>query len=145
MRRGRGPALPTLGRTAGRILLAGIPVNFAWEMLQGPLFTGMPGSFWGATLLCALASVGDGFLFLVLYGLGALATRRVDWGRAPGRQGILLALTGGAGVAIGIEWAALWAGRWGYGPAMAMVPGLSVGLLPLPLSRWAAAPPSRAD
>jgi len=103
----RGPALRPLRRIGGRILLAGIPVNFAWEMLQGPLFTGMPASFWGATLLCAQASVGDGFLLLALYGLGVLATRRVDWGRDPGWRGVALALLGAVDApqgAAGVSW-----------------------------------------
>lgn len=144
-------ALRPLGRIAGRVLLAGIPVNFAWEMLQAPFFTGMPAALWSATLLCAQASAGDGFLLLALYGLGVLACGRADWGSAPGVRGILVALLGGAAVAVAIEWLALWAGRWSYAPAMPVVPVLRVGLLPLlqmlllplPLFRWAAAPSDR--
>lgn len=59
-RRGR------LARTAVRLLIIAIPLNFAWEMFQAPSFTGMPGDALWATAVCAQAAVGDGVIALGL-------------------------------------------------------------------------------
>lgn len=122
----------SLARTAVRLLIIAIPLNFAWEMLQAPSFTGMPGDALWATAVCAQAAVGDGVITLGLCGLGAWAFGDPRW-FAPARLHRYVVIVGIAvAVQVLIEWVMVHGlGRWAYDPVQPLVPGLGVGLLPV--------------
>jgi hypothetical protein len=127
-----------------RLLLVALPLNFAWEMLQAPAFTGMPADWLAATSVCAQAAVGDGMIALVLFGLGVLAFRDRRWFAPPrlGRYGGLV--LAGIGVQVAVERVMVHGlDRWGYSSRQPVIPVLDVGLLPvlqavvlLPLTFW---------
>jgi len=129
----------------------GLLANYAWEMLQMPLYTGAgQGLGWRR---CLLAALGDVAILAVLYLAMAAVTRSWLWFRplSLGRAALLVAL--GALAAVGVELHALAQGRWSYAPAMPRTPPLGVGwvpvlqltLIPLALAwlsgRWAAPEP----
>lgn len=55
--------VPTL-RVYGTIFAVAVPLNYAWEMAQAPLYESM-GTFSSAALRCFVASLGDGLLTLL--------------------------------------------------------------------------------
>jgi hypothetical protein len=59
------------------MFVAAFGLNWLLEMFQMPVYAGMSGRPLRETaLICALASVGDTIITLVVYGAGALASRR---------------------------------------------------------------------
>ncbi len=105
-------------------------LNFAWEMLQMPLFLNMlPG--WQSTLFCILASVADTIMVLLIYYGFALLYNNNWWMIRPGPYRLMiLVLTGGAGAVLA-ELRHINLGTWGYSTHMPMIPGLKVGLVPV--------------
>jgi hypothetical protein len=76
-------------------------------------------------------SVGDAAIVVALWGVGAYIFASPDWCRRAGASLIAaLALLGGL-ISVGLERAALSAGRWAYGSATPLIPGLGVGLTPV--------------
>jgi hypothetical protein len=114
------------------LALAAFAFNWHWEMLQMPAYAEMAGRPWRATLTtCTWAALGDVGTTLAIFGVGALAARKLRWG-IPGRWNVYLAAGLMAGAcAIAIEWRALALGRWSYTEQMPIVPVLDVGLWPL--------------
>jgi hypothetical protein len=107
----------------------GLGLNYAWEMLQMPLYQGFEdGAGWRE---CFLAALGDVAILAVLYGAMALAARSGRWFErlSPGRVALLAAA--GALAAVLVELQALAAGRWSYTPAMPRIPVLNVGWVPV--------------
>ena len=119
-------------RVALRAFLATIPVSFVWEMAQAHAFTGLPASMFWATIACALASLGDGLLVLLIWSAGALVFGQAAWVRMEGWRGWLLLAILGIIVGIVVEVAFVHVlGRWGYRESMPLLPGIHVGLLPV--------------
>ena len=106
-------------------------LNWIWEMAQMSAYTEMVGAPWMSTSIpCAWASVGDvGFTFFV-YGIGALAARRIEWGMACRWHVVAAAAILSAVLAAAYEWKAQASGRWSYTDDMPIVPVLGVGLWP---------------
>ena len=119
-------------RVARRAFLAAIPVHFLWEMAQAHAFTGLPPDAFRATLACAHASLGDGFLTVLVWAVGALVFGRAGWVGPTRWRGWLLLLGLAVVVAMGTE-VVLVHGlqRWGYGASMPLLPVLQVGLWPV--------------
>jgi hypothetical protein len=114
--------------TVLRLLAVALPLNLAWELLQAPAYGPMGDTWLEGFLVCARATLGDGVIFLALYGLGAVLYGR-DWFAPPrvGRYAVILGVA--VAIQIGVEWAALAAGRWDY---TAWHPRLfGAGLLPI--------------
>ena len=119
-------------RVAMRAFLAAVPVHFAWEMTQAHAFTGLPPDAFGATLACAWASLGDGVLTLLIWGLGALVLGRAAWAGPAGWRGWLLLAGLTVAVAVGTELVLVHGvKRWGYAASMPLLPVLPVGLWPV--------------
>ncbi len=118
-------------RDAVFIYLAAVAVNYPWELLQSPLFEGHA-DWQFAVWHCLRAALGDGFLVLAMHGAGALAQGTLRWYCHP--QGFATAAAMGTGLLLAavVEWWAVQvAARWVYSFEMPLVPGTSIGLVPL--------------
>ena len=112
------------------IIIFSLILNFIWEMLQMPLFKNMPWS-WQSTLFCALASVVDMLMVLLLYNAFAVFTKTSLWVFSiSGKQIALLILIGGIGAVLA-ERRHLIAGSWNYSEAMPVIPIAEAGLSPV--------------
>lgn len=105
----------------------GLVANFAWEMLQMPLY----GRFEGGWRRCFQASLGDLLSLALLYGLMACAAEDWFWFRRLSRWRLLLLAVLGFLVATVIELRALLDGAWSYRDAMPRVLFLKVGWVPV--------------
>jgi hypothetical protein len=125
-------------------------------MLQAPAFTGMPDDWLAATMVCAVATVGDAVIVVLLFGLGALLFRDGAWFRPPRPGRYLVIVVAAVAIQIAVEMVMVYRlGRWGYSALHPLIAG--IGTLPivqpivlLPstfwlLSRWSApgSPPHR--
>ena len=135
------------GRLVLRLLALTLPAFFTWEMLQAPAFTGMPKGWLPATVVCGVATLGDGVIVLGLFGLGWFVFRDFRW-FVPSRVSRLTTIViVGIGVQVAMEWIMVYGlGRWGYAERHPVVSFLGVGLLPilqavvlLPVIFWALA------
>ncbi len=112
------------------IILFSLTLNFIWEMLQMPLFKNMSLS-WQSTLFCALASVADMLMVLLLYNAFAVFTKSSLWVFSISVKHIaLLVLLGGIGAVLA-ERRHLDAGSWTYSDAMPVIPLAEAGLSPV--------------
>ncbi|MGH7342793.1 MAG: hypothetical protein ACREKH_20100 [Candidatus Rokuibacteriota bacterium] len=127
-----------------RLFLVTLPVYFAWEMLQMPAFGGLPEGWLVATGVCALATIGDAVVVLLLFALAVLTFRDPRWFAPPRISRYAAIVTAGLMLQIMIEWVAVYRlGWWSYRDVQPIVPGLGVGVLPLlqpiallPLTFW---------
>jgi hypothetical protein len=115
-----------------RAFVAAVPVHFVWEMAQMGLFLGIPTGFWESAPHCALGSLGDGVLTLLILGSGALAFGTVAWMRRPGWRPWLTVVGLSLIVAVVTDWVLVrGVRRWAYDVDMPIIPGLRVGLTPV--------------
>ena len=118
-------------RLAARVLAIWIGIgfiaNYAWEMLQMPLYDGMTDG-WAR---CAHAAVSDVAVLAFLYAVMAAAAASWLWFReSPIPRSLALAAIAFL-TAVLIELRALAAGKWSYADEMPLVPPFEVGLSPL--------------
>ena len=131
-------------RRAARLLAIALPLNFAWEMLQMPAFTRPPESLLVATAWCAVATLGDGALVLVVFFIARVLFTDPRWFAPPRLGRYAVAVLIGVVLNVAAEWVlARGAGLWGYAPWHPVVPVVNVGVLAvvqpvvlLPLSLW---------
>jgi hypothetical protein len=106
-------------------------VNYPWELAQSGLFAetverGMP--WWH----CFVASLGDGNLVCVIYACGWAVFRRADWFERSRSAQYAFMLTIGGLIGVVVEWVAVHlAHRWTYAATMPLIPGLSIGVVPV--------------
>jgi hypothetical protein len=127
------PTQPWAALAAGALVL-----NFAWEMLQAPLYESMRGlPFWTATWNCTKASAGDVVIALVAYGCVAVLAGSRAWLLRPRATHVAGYLAVGLVLTVILEFVNVYVlGRWAYGPRMPRV--LGVGLAPL--AQWLVVP-----
>ena len=110
-------------------------LNFAWEILQAPLYAGMADMPHAqVTKACLQATFGDAVIMLLADGGVAVAARSRRWIVAAKRWQLLLFITIGVSITAAIEWLATrgyWIENWSYLPTMPLVPGAGIGLAPL--------------
>lgn len=110
-------------------------LNFAWEILQAPLYAGMAAMPHAqVTKACLQATVGDAVIMLIAHGTVASVGRSRRWIVAA--RGWQLGLFVAMGVSItavieGLATRGYWIGSWDYLPTMPLVPGADIGLAPL--------------
>lgn len=110
--------------------LIAFSLNFLWEVGQGPLYEGF-GYDAQHIMFCALASIADMLMVLILlFGFGLLY-RDVFWINYLGPKRILILIMAGTVGAITAEMWHISRGDWGYAEAMPMVPWVQVGLSPV--------------
>jgi hypothetical protein len=121
---------PELNVAAFALLL-----NFAWEILQAPLFVGMAEMPHAqVTKACLQATVGDAVIMLLAYGVVSVVVRSRSWILASKGWQLSLFVAIGVSITAGIEWLATrgyWMASWNYLPTMPLVPGTDIGLVPL--------------
>ena len=61
-----------------RVAVIAFSVNFIWEVLQGPLYEGFEYD-WQHISFCALASIADMLMVLILFFGFALVHRNLNW------------------------------------------------------------------
>lgn len=117
-------------RTVITIAATAFILNLIWEIAQGPLYGGFEYDL-NHLSFCALASVADTLMVLILFFAFALIYKDVFW---TGNKGIRrigsLILVGGTGAIFAEIWHTAW-GDWSYVETMPMVPLAEVGLLPV--------------
>ena len=110
-------------------------LNFAWEILQAPLYAGMAGMPHAqVTMACLQATFGDMVIMLLAYGAVAAVSRSRHWIVAASGWQLSWFIAIGLVITAGIEWLATrghWVQSWSYLPAMPLVPGTGIGLAPL--------------
>lgn len=107
-------------------------LNWFWEMIQMRAYQEMAEQSWAKTVpVCTIAALGDVLMTLAIYALGAVASGSAAWGARRRWNVYVTASLLGAGFAAAFEWFALYTGRWSYGDAMPVIPGLGLGLWPL--------------
>jgi hypothetical protein len=110
-------------------------LNFAWEILQAPLYAGMAGlPHAQVTKACLQATVGDMVIMLLAYGAVAVFARRRRWVVAASGWQLAWFVAVGVSITAAIEWLATrghWVGSWNYLPLMPLLPGTGIGLAPL--------------
>ena len=112
------------------IFLVAVAVNYAWELAQTPLYSGVhfPGAIWH----CFVAALGDGLLVLCIHAGVAIAVRSPDWYAQPVPQAYLAMAATGVAASVAVEWWGLnIAKRWQYSELMPILPGAEVGLAPI--------------
>ena len=104
--------------------------NFIWEMVQMPLFQGMTFNV-KVTSFCALASVADGIMTLLLYYVFAFIYNERLWAKnLTVLRTIALMIIGGFGAIIAEIWHTS-LGNWTYTESMPLLPFVNVGLSPI--------------
>lgn len=121
----------SLWRRLALILGVTVAVHFIWEVGQSPLYTADSHTT-NLLLHCFIASLGDGLIVLTLLAVVALVRRRAAWFVNPTALDYVVLMIAGASIAVAIEWAALHLlERWRYAEAMPLVPGTTLGWLPV--------------
>lgn len=110
-------------------------LNFAWEILQAPLYAGMANMPHAQAIkACLQATVGDAAIMLLAYGVVCAAAHSRRWIVAPRGWQLALFIAIGVSISAVIEWLATrgyWIANWSYLPTMPLVPGTRIGLAPL--------------
>lgn len=104
-------------------------LNLIWELLQIPLYQNM--IFKNHELLCALASVADVIMVLLIYFLFALMYKDPFWIRSLSFKRLIFLMAVGTGGAILSEMRHLSAGNWTYSESMPLLPIVNVGVSPV--------------
>lgn len=106
-------------------------LNFAWEVVQGPLYEGFSKDIQHIAF-CALAAVADAVMVLLLYLAFALVyNKNPFWVQKLTTLRIaIVVLAGGIG-AILTEMRHLSEGNWAYAESMPIIPIVNVGLSPV--------------
>ena len=111
-------------------LLLAFILNFAWEIIQGPLYTGFTYNL-SHIAFCGLASVADAIMVVLIYFVLAIIYKDPLWIKHINLQrSLILILIGGIG-AILAEMRHLSLGNWSYAPTMPVLPFVNAGLSPV--------------
>ncbi|MEO6069374.1 MAG: hypothetical protein ABIN57_06005 [Chitinophagaceae bacterium] len=105
-------------------------MNFAWEVIQMQWYKNTIYDILHISF-CALASVADVIMVLLIYFGFALAYKNAFWIREVSIQRVLVLMAIGAIGAILAEMRHLTVGAWAYAPSMPMIPIVDVGISPV--------------
>ena len=139
------------GRVAGvvtatpefNVAIFALLLNFAWEILQAPLYASMADMPHAqVTKACLQATLGDAVIMLLAYGAVAAIAHNRHWIVAASGWQLILFITIGVSITGAIEWLATrgyWIENWNYLATMPLVPGTGIGLAPV--LQWVLLPP----
>lgn len=112
------------------ITVLAFSLNFAWELMQLPLYKNSSYSIYHIAF-CALASLADAIMVLLLYFGFAFVFRNPFWTQhLKWQRSVIVILTGGAGAALS-EIRHLSLGSWAYSDLMPVIPIVHVGISPV--------------
>lgn len=112
------------------IFILAFLLNLAWELLQGPLYSGYSYNAQHISF-CALASVADAIMVILFYFVLGLIFKDALWIRKLTFTRILvLMLVGGTGAFLS-EARHVMVGSWVYADSMPIIPFTKVGLSPI--------------
>ena len=111
------------------IFVVGFIINFAWELLQVPLYQSMPADH-NHVVLCALASVADAVMVVLLYFIISIVSQLPFWILDISISMFFLCMSIGFLGAVVSEMWHLKQGNWNYSKYMPIIPILKVGLSP---------------
>lgn len=112
------------------IIVLSFLLNFAWELIQIPLYKD---SFYsiGHIAFCALASLADAIMVLLLYFGFAVIFRNLFWKEhQKWNRIVMVILIGGTGAVLA-EIRHLSIGTWAYSGSMPIIPVINVGISPV--------------
>ena len=112
------------------IIVLSFLLNFAWELIQIPLYKD---SFYsiGHIAFCALASLADAIMVLLLYFGFAAIFRNLFWiEHQKWNRIVMVILIGGTGAVLA-EIRHLSIGTWAYSGLMPIIPVINVGISPV--------------
>jgi hypothetical protein len=119
-------------RTLVSVFIVAVAVNYLWELAQAPLYVGMEIYNSAVFRHCFVASLGDGFMVLLIVAAGWIIVHQQNWFQKPVVSDYLVMLSTGFIMAVMVEWLGVHIlRRWAYGEKMPMLPGLSIGLIPI--------------
>jgi len=111
------------------LIILSFIMNLTWELLQVPLYKNM--LFRNHTLLCALASLADVIMVLLIYFGLAIIYKDPLWIKNLSISRIFIAMMVGGIGAILSETRHIAAGNWAYAEAMPLLPIVNIGLSPV--------------
>ena len=112
------------------VIVLGFLLNFTWELIQMPLYNSASFKINHVTF-CALGSVADAIMVLLIYLGLAFIFKNSFWMRPLKWQRIVVAiLIGGVGAVLS-EMRHLSLGNWVYSDLMPLLPMIKVGLSPV--------------
>ena len=111
-------------------LLVAFVLNFAWEIIQGPLYKGFTYNI-SHISFCGLASVADAVMVLLIYFVLSIVYKDPLWIKHLNLESILMLLMIGGIGAILAEMRHLSQGNWAYAPSMPILPFVNAGLSPV--------------
>jgi hypothetical protein len=117
----------------------GFLLHFLWEMWQAPMYRTMQeASHVRAVWVCSLATVGDTFIQLVAYAVGALVAGSRAWLTRPRRGPLAIYMAAGLLITALFEWVNVYVlRRWEYANHMPVLAGIGLA----PLLQWLVIPP----
>ncbi len=112
------------------IFMVAFILNFIWEMLQMPLFKGMPINI-QTFAFCALASMADALMGVLIYICFSFIYKKVFWVQQLTFFRIaILVLVGGIGAVLAeLRYTAL--NTWAYNNVMPTIPFINAGIVPV--------------
>jgi hypothetical protein len=114
------------------VFIVAVLLNYLWELAQAPLYVGLENYNAGVFWHCFVASLGDGIIVLLIFGVGWITLREPDWFLRPSGSGYLVTITAGLVLAVLVEWVAVHVLiRWEYTPSMPTLLVLHIGLVPI--------------
>ncbi len=105
-------------------------LNFAWEVVQMPLYKDASFNL-QSVAFCALASIADAIMVLLIYLCFALLYKKPLWVEELTASRIFLVMIVGGIGAIAAEMRHVSAGNWAYDESMPILPLVDVGLSPV--------------
>ena len=112
------------------ILVLGFILNFVWELVQMPLYKDAPYTT-SHIAFCALASVADALMVLLIYLVLALVFKTPFWVQNINWQRVVIVIVVGGVGAILSEMRHLSLGSWVYDDSMPIIPIVNAGLSPV--------------
>ena len=113
------------------LFVISVLLNLPWEVAQMPLYV-EEGSWLEFVSHCFIPSLGDGFIVMMIFGVGCAARGRPDWADQPKWAGYTLMLITALTMAVLVEGLGFYGlSRWSYTARMPLVPGLGIGVVPV--------------
>ena len=118
-------------RRLAALFVISVMLNFPWEVAQMPLYV-EGGNWFEFALHCMIPSLGDGFIVMLIFGVGWAVRGQSDWTDQLGWAAKALMLITGLSVAVIVEWVRFYGlNRWNYTASMPLLPGLGIGVVPV--------------